>query len=380
MFSEYSFTVTDMENGQIYKNRTLYPYPFTEFTVNCDLMPAQKYDFNEHKYELVVNPYIPKAVSRCFFSLSPRLICPVTPSSLIGHMLQRDPKKRATLEQIEGHQWLQGVDPSPATKLSTPLVSHRSLSEEEHGSIIQRMVLGCIADRDAITEYVSPPYTNTQTDTYITKLLSFPAWISVVSSLIAISNQVSVISELLNVNVEFNHHLFLLDHGSLMLNYRRCWYVCVIQTDLDDPCLRALESNQYNHITATYFLLAERMLRERQEKEQHSQTRSPSPSKAQFRYTRSPTHHTHTQTFYRDRQIAASAILHIVSLRKISLTGDGQAEPFCWAGDQGQTERLQISNTVRDVLLKISWNIQENSLNCISTEETSQIPGDEVLI
>lgn len=47
--------------------------------------------------------------------------------------------------------------------------------------------------------------------------------------------------------------------------------------------LRALESNQYNHITATYFLLAERMLRERQEREQH-QTRSPSPSKTQFRY------------------------------------------------------------------------------------------------
>ncbi|KAE8282216.1 SNF-related serine/threonine-protein kinase [Larimichthys crocea] len=116
---------------------------------------------------------------------------------LIAHMLQRDPKKRATLDEIQAHQWLQGVDPSPATKLSTPLVSHRSLSEEEHGSIIQRMVLGGIADRDTITE--------------------------------------------------------------------------------------ALESNQYNHITATYFLLAERMLRERQEKEQHSQTRSPSPSKAQFR-------------------------------------------------------------------------------------------------
>uniref|UniRef100_A0A3Q3JYL2 non-specific serine/threonine protein kinase n=1 Tax=Monopterus albus TaxID=43700 RepID=A0A3Q3JYL2_MONAL len=116
---------------------------------------------------------------------------------LIGHMLQRDPKKRATLEEIEAHEWIQGVDPSPATKLSTPLVSHRSVSEEEHGSIIQRMVLGGIADRDSITE--------------------------------------------------------------------------------------ALESNQYNHITATYFLLAERMLRERQEKEQHSQTQSPSPSKAQFR-------------------------------------------------------------------------------------------------
>lgn len=70
-------------------------------------------------------------------------------------MLQRDPKKRATLDEIERHEWLQGVDPSPATKLSTPLVSHRSLSEEEHGSIIQRMVLGGIADRDAITEYAS---------------------------------------------------------------------------------------------------------------------------------------------------------------------------------------------------------------------------------
>lgn len=67
-------------------------------------------------------------------------------------MLQRDPKKRATLEEIQLNEWLRGVDPSPATKLSTPLVSHRSLSEEEHGSIIQRMVLGGIADRDVVTE------------------------------------------------------------------------------------------------------------------------------------------------------------------------------------------------------------------------------------
>lgn len=89
------------------------------------------------------------------------LISPVISFSLIGHMLQRDPRKRATLEQIEGHEWLQGVDPSPATKLSTPLVSHRSLSEEEHGSIIQRMVLGAIADRDTITEYVSLSHTHT---------------------------------------------------------------------------------------------------------------------------------------------------------------------------------------------------------------------------
>jgi len=69
-------------------------------------------------------------------------------------MLQRDPKKRTSLELIEDHDWLRGVDPSPATKLATPLVSHHSLSEEEHGSIVQRLVLGGIAERDAITEYV----------------------------------------------------------------------------------------------------------------------------------------------------------------------------------------------------------------------------------
>lgn len=72
--------------------------------------------------------------------------------SLIDRMLQRDPKQRASLEEIEGHRWLQGVDPSPATKYSTPLVSHKNLSEEEHNSIIQRMVLGDIADREAIVE------------------------------------------------------------------------------------------------------------------------------------------------------------------------------------------------------------------------------------
>ncbi|XP_062847510.1 SNF-related serine/threonine-protein kinase [Trichomycterus rosablanca] len=116
---------------------------------------------------------------------------------LIDRMLQRDPKRRASLEEIEGHPWLQGVDPSPATKFSTPLVSHKNLSEEEHNSIIQRMVLGDIADREAIIE--------------------------------------------------------------------------------------ALETNKYNHITATYFLLAERILREKQEKEVQPRSSSPSNIKAHFR-------------------------------------------------------------------------------------------------
>ncbi|XP_017555887.1 SNF-related serine/threonine-protein kinase [Pygocentrus nattereri] len=116
---------------------------------------------------------------------------------LINRMLQRDPKHRASLEEIESHAWLQGVDPSPATKFSTPLVSHKNLSEEEHNSIIQRMVLGDIADRETIVE--------------------------------------------------------------------------------------ALETNKYNHITATYFLLAERILREKQEKEVQPRSSSPSNIKAHFR-------------------------------------------------------------------------------------------------
>uniref|UniRef100_A0A3P8VN58 SNF-related serine/threonine-protein kinase n=1 Tax=Cynoglossus semilaevis TaxID=244447 RepID=A0A3P8VN58_CYNSE len=116
---------------------------------------------------------------------------------LIDRMLQRDPKRRASLEEIETHTWLQGVDPSPATKFNTPLVSHKNLSEEEHNSIIQRMVLGDIADREAIVE--------------------------------------------------------------------------------------ALETNKYNHITATYYLLAERILREKQEKEVQTRSSSPSNIKAQFR-------------------------------------------------------------------------------------------------
>uniref|UniRef100_A0A3Q1GXQ1 SNF-related serine/threonine-protein kinase n=1 Tax=Anabas testudineus TaxID=64144 RepID=A0A3Q1GXQ1_ANATE len=141
---------------------------------------------------------------------------------LIDRMLQRDPKRRASLEEIESHAWLQGVDPSPATKYNTPLVSHKNLSEEEHNSIIQRMVLGDIADREAIIE--------------------------------------------------------------------------------------ALETNKYNHITATYYLLAERILREKQEKEVQTRSSSPSNIKAQFRQSW-PTRVTDMHQDIED-SLAASSISH----------------------------------------------------------------------
>lgn len=57
---------------------------------------------------------------------------------------------------------------------------------------------------------------------------------------------------------------------------------------------RALESDQYNHITATYFLLAERILREKQEREQNNHTWSSPSHKAQFRYSKYKHTHSHT--------------------------------------------------------------------------------------
>ncbi|CDQ59507.1 unnamed protein product [Oncorhynchus mykiss] len=98
---------------------------------------------------------------------------------LISRMLQRDPSSRASLEEIENHPWLQGVNPSPTGHSAAPLTSHRSLSREEHEIILHAMTSGNIADRDAIQQ--------------------------------------------------------------------------------------ALEADQYNHITATYYLLGERILRDKQE-------------------------------------------------------------------------------------------------------------------
>ncbi|MBN3325892.1 SNRK kinase, partial [Atractosteus spatula] len=162
---------------------------------------------------------------------------------LINRMLQRDPKRRASLDEIESHAWLQGVDPSPATKYNIPLVSHKNLSEEEHNGIIQRMVLGDIADREAIIE--------------------------------------------------------------------------------------ALETNKYNHITATYFLLAERILREKQEKEIQNRSSSPSNIKAQFRQSWPTKIDMHQDI---EDSLAASSISHAggphcSSLLSPSITATGSLKP-----------------------------------------------------
>uniref|UniRef100_A0A671M229 SNF-related serine/threonine-protein kinase n=1 Tax=Sinocyclocheilus anshuiensis TaxID=1608454 RepID=A0A671M229_9TELE len=56
-----------------------------------------------------------------------------------------------------------------------------------------------------------------------------------------------------------------------------------VPAHVSNACKEALETNKYNHITATYFLLAERILREKQEKEVQPRSSSPSNIKAHFR-------------------------------------------------------------------------------------------------
>uniref|UniRef100_A0A8C1MX39 SNF-related serine/threonine-protein kinase n=1 Tax=Cyprinus carpio TaxID=7962 RepID=A0A8C1MX39_CYPCA len=56
-----------------------------------------------------------------------------------------------------------------------------------------------------------------------------------------------------------------------------------VPAHVSNACKEALETNKYNQITATYFLLAERILREKQEKEAQPRSSSPSNIKAQFR-------------------------------------------------------------------------------------------------
>ncbi|KAH8404144.1 hypothetical protein KR215_010314 [Drosophila sulfurigaster] len=102
--------------------------------------------------------------------------------SLIATMLVRDPKNRATVEEIASSAWLKQTDEPDSVEHSLPLVSRQQLSEEDHAFIIQKMINGNIASKEEI--------------------------------------------------------------------------------------LQALDKNKYNHITATYFLLAELRLRRRREEAQ----------------------------------------------------------------------------------------------------------------
>ena len=81
-------------------------------------------------------------------------------------MLQRDPAKRANLEEIANDPWLQEGEPmiQPATYL--PLVSREHLSEEDHALILQKMVNGEIAAKEEILDALDKDEYNNITATY----------------------------------------------------------------------------------------------------------------------------------------------------------------------------------------------------------------------
>ena len=71
--------------------------------------------------------------------------------NLIASMLVRDPKKRATLEEIASDPWVKkGTEVDGTDYL--PLISREQLSEEDHAFIIQKMVNGNIAPKDDILQ------------------------------------------------------------------------------------------------------------------------------------------------------------------------------------------------------------------------------------
>ncbi|XP_022082300.1 SNF-related serine/threonine-protein kinase-like [Acanthaster planci] len=67
--------------------------------------------------------------------------------NLISSMLQRDPEKRLTLEQIVNSAWLKQ---GGAAKQMEPLITRHDITDSVHESIMERMISGNIADRTTI--------------------------------------------------------------------------------------------------------------------------------------------------------------------------------------------------------------------------------------
>lgn len=73
--------------------------------------------------------------------------------SLIGRMLIREPERRATLEEIANDPWLvESGGQREHNQEYLPLVSRHQVSEEDHSTIIQKMVNGNIATKEQILE------------------------------------------------------------------------------------------------------------------------------------------------------------------------------------------------------------------------------------
>jgi hypothetical protein len=72
-------------------------------------------------------------------------------------MIVREPEKRATLDEVMSDIWYrqseddEDVDDQHYVD-ALPLISHKTISQADHQSILQQMVDGNIAERDAILQ------------------------------------------------------------------------------------------------------------------------------------------------------------------------------------------------------------------------------------
>ena len=70
-------------------------------------------------------------------------------------MIVREPEKRATLDEVMSDTWYrqcgddEDIDDQHYVD-SLPLISHKTISENDHEAILHQMVEGNIADGDAI--------------------------------------------------------------------------------------------------------------------------------------------------------------------------------------------------------------------------------------
>ncbi|EDW09334.1 SNF-related serine/threonine-protein kinase [Drosophila mojavensis] len=86
--------------------------------------------------------------------------------TLIATMLVRDPKNRATVEEIASSAWLKQINEPESVEHSLPLVSREQLSEEDHAFIIQKMINGNIASKEEILQALDKNKYNHITATY----------------------------------------------------------------------------------------------------------------------------------------------------------------------------------------------------------------------
>uniref|UniRef100_A0A1I8PQ72 SNF-related serine/threonine-protein kinase n=1 Tax=Stomoxys calcitrans TaxID=35570 RepID=A0A1I8PQ72_STOCA len=100
----------------------------------------------------------------CKYSVPPQ-ISP-TCRKLIASMLVRDPKKRATLEQISADTWVNEMSAANDNMDSLPLISREQLSDEDHAFIIQKMINGNIASKEDILQALDKDKYNHITATY----------------------------------------------------------------------------------------------------------------------------------------------------------------------------------------------------------------------